>query len=260
MGPPLRYLFLCGVFMKAAVYSGTKNLYCDMVTAAKSLVANSSVDKVFFLIEDKTFPYDLPDIVETMDVSGQRFFAKGGANFQTSFTYMSLLRVCYTKLFPDLDKVLQLDVDTVVVDDIDFLWDVNLKGKWFAACREPLSSWKPYGPVYYNIGVAMFNLGQIRKDCIDERLIDFLNTVKVPYIDQDAWNRFGVNRAVDLPARFNESIVTGFSEEPAIVHFAGLKDWQTNLKACRREYLKKYREMSWEDVLYVKNSRSCSDV
>ena len=246
--------------MKVAVYSGTRNLYADMVTAAKSLIANSSVEKVFFLIEDEVFPYELPEIIETMDVSGQRFFTKGSANFQTNFTYMSLLRVCYTKLFPDLDKVLQLDVDTVVVDNIDSLWDVDMTGKWFAACQEPLSTYKPYGPIYYNIGVAMFNLEQIREDNADERLIDFLNKEKVPYIDQDAWNRFGVGKAADLELRFNESFVTGYSEEPAIVHFAGIKDWQSSPRACRREYLKKYREMSWKEVCYGKDSDCSSDI
>ena len=170
---------------------------------------------------------------------------------------MSLLRVCYTKLFPDLEKVLQLDVDTVVVDNIDTLWDVDMTGKWFAACQEPLSTYKPYGPVYYNIGVAMFNLEQIRKDEADERMIDFLNTVKVPYIDQDAWNRYGIGKAVDLEPRFNESFVTGYTEDPAIVHFAGIKNWQNNLRASRREYLKKFREMSWEDVLNGKGP-NCS--
>ena len=246
--------------MKVAVYSGTRNLYADMVTAAKSLIANSSVDKVFFLVEDDVFPYVLPGMIETMNVSGQRFFTKGCANFTTDFTYMSLLRVCYTKLFPEVEKVLQLDVDTVVVDNIDALWDVDLTGKWFAACPEPLSTYKPYGPKYYNIGVAMFNLEQIRKDGADERLIDFLNTVKVPYIDQDAWNRYGIGKAVELESRFNESSVTGYTENPAIVHFAGIKKWQNSPRANRREYLKKYREMSWEDVLNGKDSDCSSNV
>ena len=246
--------------MKAAVYSGTRNLYADMVTAAKSLIANSSVDKVYFLIEDDKFPFELPEIIETMNVSGQRFFTKKGANYRTSFTYMSLLRVCYTKLFPNLDKVLQLDVDTIVVDNIDTLWDVDMTGKWFAACQEPLSTYKPYGPKYYNIGVAMFNLEQIRKDEADEKLIDFLNKVEVPYIDQDAWNRYGIKNAVDLETRFYESFVTGYTENPAIVHFAGIKNWQNNPIASRREYLKKYREMSWEAVLDGKDTDCGSDI
>ena len=77
-----------------------------MVTAAKSLLHHEGADKVWFLIEDNDFPEYLPPQIETLNVSNQGFFQKNGANFRTCFTYMSLLRVCYTKLFPKLDMVL----------------------------------------------------------------------------------------------------------------------------------------------------------
>lgn len=236
--------------MKAAVYSGTRNLYSSMVTAAKSLVKNSSVDKIYFLIEDDEFPEWLPPQIETINVSGQTYFPKNGINFQTHFTYMSLMRVCYTKLFPDLDRILQLDVDTIVVDNIDPLWDTNLDKAWFAAAIEDYSAYKPYGPRYYNIGVALFNLDKIRADRIDDRLIRFLNKTRAKYIDQDAWNRYGIGKDVALPTRYNESFVTGYTDSPAIIHFAGYKEWESNPKVCRREYLKRYREMTWEEVLH----------
>lgn len=238
---------------KYAVYSGSRNLYPDMIPAAKSLIANSSVDKVYFMIEDRSFPYELPDLIETVDISEQRFFEKKScANWNTPFTFMSLCRVCYSKLFPDISKILQLDVDTVVVDDIDWLWDgLNLDGKFFAANVEHLGTWKPYGPIYYNIGVAMFNLDFIRKENVEEELIYFLNHTKVPYIDQDAWCRFGVEKATDLPVRYNECFVVGYTEEPAIVHFAGIKNWQSGPAAPRREYLKKYRDMSWDEAMQL---------
>ena len=65
---------------------------------------------------------------------------------------------------------------------------------------------------------------------------------------------------IPLPPRFNESFVTGYSENPAIVHFAGFKDWQTSKRAPRREYLKRYREMTWEEALHGKNSDRRTDV
>lgn len=236
--------------MKTAVYSGTRNLYPDMVTAAKTLVKHSSVEKIYFLIEDDNFPEKLPDIVETINVSGQQFFPQRGANFRTSFSYMSLLRVCYTKILPEsIDKVLQLDVDTIVTDNIDELWDVDLEGKWFAAVLEDKSSYKPFGPVYYNIGVAMFNLKQIREDFADDLMIYTLNTRKMPYIDQDAWNMYWRN-AVQIPSRFNETGVTNRSNNPAIVHYAGVKNWQNNPKMKRVEYLEEARKMTWKEVLH----------
>lgn len=242
--------------MKVAVYSGSRNLYPDMVTAAKSLMFNSTVDKIYFLIEDDVFTEELPPQIQTINVSGQKFFPKNGANFRTSFTYMSLMRVCYAKLFPDIDRILQLDVDTICTDNIDYLWEVDMNDKWFGAVVEDLGTYKPFGPKYYNIGVAIFNLEWIRKDGIDEKLIHYLNTVKVPYIDQDAWNRFGIGRDMSLPVRFNECFVTGYTEKPAIVHFAGHKDWQNSIRVPRREHIKTYRDMPWEQVLDEYSNRS----
>lgn len=247
--------------MKTAVYSGTRNLYSSMETAAKSLTYNSSVDKIYFLIEDDTFPSKLPPHIETINVSDQAYFPKTGANFKTHFTYMSLLRVCYSKLFPDLDKILQLDVDTIVVDNVDSLWDIDMTKKYFAAVEEKLSTFKPYGSKYYNIGVAMFNLDYIREKKVDDHLIAFLNETEVPYIDQDAWNKFSsAIKTVPIDIRFNESFVTGYTDEPAIIHFAGFKEWQTNPRVCRREYLKKYKSMSWEVALNGKNNDRSTDI
>ena len=90
---------------KIAVYSGSRNLYPHMVTAAKSLVVNSSVEKIYFLIEDEQFPYELPAMVETIDVSGQRYFNPDGPNMKTQFTYMALMRVCYAKLMPEVHEI-----------------------------------------------------------------------------------------------------------------------------------------------------------
>ena len=222
-----------------------------MVTAAKTLVKHSSVEKVYFLIEDDKFPEKLPAIIETINVSGQQFFPTRGANFRTPFSYMSLLRVCYTKILPpELDKVLQLDVDTIVTDNIDELWDIDLEGKWYAAVVEDLSTYKPFGPVYYNIGVSMFNLKQIREDFADDLMIYMLNTQKLPYIDQDVWSMHWHTKAVQIPGRFNESRVTHISDKPAIVHYAGIKNWQNDPQINRVEYLNEARKLTWEEVLH----------
>ena len=46
--------------MKIAIYSGTKNVYKNMIPSMKSLLLYSDVDKIYFLIEDDIFPYELP--------------------------------------------------------------------------------------------------------------------------------------------------------------------------------------------------------
>jgi hypothetical protein len=55
--------------MKAAVYCGTRNLYPDMITAAKSLLLHSDVDKIYFLTEDDNFPLILPPKTKNINIS-----------------------------------------------------------------------------------------------------------------------------------------------------------------------------------------------
>ena len=76
---------------KAAVYVATRNMYADMVTASKSLLCHSDVDKIYFLCEDDEFPLEIPDEIQTINVSGQKYFPAGGPNARTHWTYMSLL-------------------------------------------------------------------------------------------------------------------------------------------------------------------------
>lgn len=245
--------------MRTAVYAGTRNLYRDMVAAAKSLIYNDNPDKIYFLTEDDEFPEWLPPQIETINVSRKGYFSPYGANARTEFTYMSLMRACYTKILKE-DLVLQLDVDTFVEDKLDEIWETDMTGKWFSAVPEVQTWYRPYGDPYYNVGVALFNLKQIREDGVDDEIIRFLNETRVDYIDQDAWNCFKSDKAVIMPSRYNESFPTGFSENPAIVHFAGCKDWQTNPFTNRHEVLVKYRAMTWEDALHGKNTHCRTDV
>ena len=89
--------------MKYAAYCGTRNIYGDMETAAKSLIANSDVDRVFFVIEDAEFPSELPSIVKCIDVSNQTFFKPDGPNMDSQYTYMAMMRIALCHVLPDCD-------------------------------------------------------------------------------------------------------------------------------------------------------------
>lgn len=242
--------------MKHATYAGTRNLYEPILWAAKSLVANSSVDKIHLLIEDDEFPYELPEgLFEVYNVSDmmERVFPDGSPNAKTHFTKMALIRVCYCELFPDIDRVLQLDPDTLVMDNIDELWSVDLEGKWFAACSEPLSGYNPYHTEkYYNVGVCMFNLAQMREDNAQAQLVTRINRHVMNCVEQDALNKYVGNRAVELDTRFNENRACGYTDDPAIVHYLGYMDWQTNPNLPRREYLKLYKDKSWDEIMKMR--------
>lgn len=223
------------------VYAMTRNLYPHIIPSITSLMEHNPKANVYILAEDDEL--ELPCKAKVINVSGQQYFHSGTPNWNKAFTYMAMMRATYTDQFPRMKKCIQLDIDTVVCDDLTPIWNTDLTGKWFAACPEYTGHFKPYGPTYYNIGVAVFNLEQIRKDNITPKIIDFLNTVNVPYLEQDAWNKFGIeqDKIAKLDVRYNECFCCGYTNDPAIVHYAGISDWYNNPNMERVEYLNRYR-------------------
>lgn len=222
------------------VYAMTHHVYHMIVPSLLSLIKHNPDARVFILCEDDTL--DIPVTAEIINVTGQEWFPETGKNYHTTFKYINLLKVCYPLYLP-VDKVIHLDIDTIVCENLQPMFDIDLTGKWFAATPEYRGNYRAFGPVYYNMGVAVINLEQMRKDNIVPKMIDLLNNTYQPYADQNAWNKFGIQmgKVVEMPLRYNENKVTGYTSNPAIVHYCGYKDWWTNEKMHRVEYLNEYR-------------------
>lgn len=244
-----------GADYRAVVYSGTRNLYSGMVTAAKSLLYNANIDKVFFLIEDAEFPYDIPSEIECIDVSKQTFFDPRGPNYASHWTYMVLMRAALTKVFPELDKILSLDVDTIVEDDISDLWDIDMGLHTICAVQEYHSSCRPYGDKYWNAGVMLQDLARLRETGLDDEIIRAINREKFQYNEQCAINKYCAGKIMDLPVRYNDCYICGMTDDPAIVHYIGTSRWQTDTTLPRYNLLEVYRAMNWDDVLRTRRKR-----
>lgn len=228
--------------IKAAAYTGTKNLYKAMVPAVKSLICHSDVDKIYLFIEDDEFPYDVPeDIVEIRNVSDQTYFKADGPNMNSQFTYMAMIRAALSKELPDLDRVLSLDVDTLVVDDISKLWDLEIDDYYLASCEEPNAS-KEHGYWYSNIGVALYNLEKLRDGKCDE-VIEALNTKKYRYLEQDAFNELCQDKILPMSNRYNSNPFCRVHNHPCIIHYAGMKYWRDE------PGYKKWEKTPWEDIM-----------
>ncbi len=239
--------------LKVAAYCGTRNLYKDMVPAFKSLLVNSDVDKIYLIIEDDEFPYPLPPEVETINVSNQGFFRKNGPNMKSKFTYMAMMRAALAYLLPQHDKVLSLDIDTIAVQDISDLWDIDLKNNYFAACTEPErcigGKYHNEGDprLYYNIGVTMYNLKELRKGKAME-VIELLNNKRYTFVEQDCMNILCEGCTASLAndyncCKYSSQQWCGRSFDPKIIHFAGIPDW------AEKDYpeVKMYRDMKITD-------------
>ena len=221
------------------VYALTSNYIYKAIPSMTSLIEHNPKAKIYLLTEQDEV--DLPFDVTVINVSKQYTFLPSSPNYHNQFTYINLLKVCYASILP-CNKVIHLDADTIICDSLEDLWKTDVKGKWFAACPEYTGQYKPFGDLYYNMGVAVINLSQIRKDGIEDAMVEYLNTIPQPWADQDAWNKYALeqDKAVPIDIRFNESHMTGFTDEPAIVHYCGMRDWYENPFIPRREYLNKY--------------------
>ena len=233
--------------MKAAVYAGTRNLYGEISTSAKSLVANSDVTDIFVLAEDATIG-DVPEMVHVIDMEGQSWFDLNGPNVKPRYTYMALLRAALCHILTDLDVVLSLDCDTVAVYDCSHVWDIPLDGCYFAATQERWAKIRP-GLQYCNTGVALMNLRQLRDGKADE-IISVLNTHYLRWPEQDALNYLCQGRIAEMPAEFNVNpwTVDAFAPE-TIVHYAALNDWKTEKYLSLKKYADYYAGMSWQEAM-----------
>lgn len=202
---------------RVVVYAGTRNVYRAMATAAKSLILNSPVDRVYFLIEDDTFPDELPDVIKCVNVSDQTIFSPDGKNYGARWTYMTMMRLALPELFPEEDLILWLDVDTIVLDDISELFETDLAGCYFGAVEEPMRSKRPF--VYHNAGVLLVNNKALRDGKCQE-LIRLVNEHKMDFVDQDAINLSCQQHIKIISPIYNSSAWTEQPRGAKIIHFA----------------------------------------
>lgn len=230
---------------KVAVYVGTRNLYEDMLPSVKSLLINSDVDKIYLLIEDDIFPYELPDCVETINVSNQPYFKPDGPNFKLKWTYMTLMRAALPKIFPDIDVILSLDDDVIATGDVSDVWDLPIDDYYFAAAKEPRKSEggdKFKHPLYVQMGVVLFNLKKLREDGMCDRVIEALNAYWFSIAEQDCMNLLCRGYIYPMPPEYNATDFTEKVDEPKMVHFAAKKDW-THLPLVEQ-----YRKIPFSEI------------
>lgn len=221
------------------VYAFTINYLPKALPSIRSLMEHNPKAKLFIVTEADEVDIPYPHTV--INVKDQKWFPRTGVNYHNQFTYINLLKVVYPTLLK-ANKVIHLDCDTIITESLEPLWKTDIKGKWFAACPEYKGRYHPFGEMYYNMGVALINLAQMRKDNIEGSMVNYLNTVKQPYADQDAWNKYAIeqDKAIPIDIRYNECFATGETDNPAIVHYCGYTSWFEARDIPRRSYLEKW--------------------
>ena len=178
---------------KIVTFFSTRNIYNVLPAAYNSLLAYNPDVHVYCFIEDDKLPYKTPPQVTCVNVTEQEFFPHDGPCFKTRYTYMILLKTALTKIFPDADRALILDVDTITCDSLAPLWEWDLTHAYYAAVVEPEGS-RIRQVLYANFGIVMLNLSRLRTTGKDDLIINELNTTAYSFPEQDAFNKVCMNR------------------------------------------------------------------
>lgn len=136
-------------------------------------------------------------------------------------------RLLTPELLPDAGKILYLDCDTLVVDDVTQLWETPLGTAGCAAVPEPFSALHKKNvrlakdEPYYNSGVMLIDLDKWRAQDIIPRFAECIRRHKgrVPYVDQGCVNEVCRGDIVTLPARYNvHTLLYDFTYEEAAAY------------------------------------------
>lgn len=228
---------------KCASYCMTRNIYPMVIPSMKSLLANADIDTVYLLTEDDDIGIELPDVCRIINVSEQQYIKKSSPNYYTQFTWMVMMRMALPMILPE-ERVLSLDLDTIVQSNIDELWEMDMEGKYIAGATEDALS-EHHGYPYINCGVMMMNLEKLR-DGRAEEIIELLNTKRYTFNEQDCMNEvLSTDEKLILSPAFNYGFFNqGAMCLPRILHFAGHGRKFNDLAIVQR-----WRNKDWSEIL-----------
>ena len=175
----------------------------------------------------------------------------------------------FPEAFPKVKKVIHVESDTLVVDDIAKLYNEDLESYTIGGCPEiafgSLSELFPSKEhIYFNLGMLLIDCDKWRKDNTTEKCLELGKKYGKQFncLHQDALNMLYYNNNYkQLPNRYNlgerENVVKNIhpelSEEyfakewqhPVIIHFSPNKPWRTQHSFYDAKRIVKYFNEWW---------------
>jgi len=206
------------------------------------------------------------------------------------FTEAASYRLLLPELLVTYDKVLYLDCDMIIRNDMAALYEsVDLGDHYLAAVFEAVldfqesyirSLWT--GPMtYFNSGVLLMNLKKMREDGLVPKLLEASANPELQFPDQDVLNQFCRGRTIALEPQYNairtfflpqykKDFLKHYSagdwtrvQQHGNLHYTGAKPWNVftvhfeewwkvyeSLPADIRQYGRENRKMYWLYRLY----------
>ncbi len=202
------------------------------------------------------------------------FFKMGdsflGANTDYRIPLASYYRLCLPRLLPKVDRIIYLDGDTLIFEDLTEMINLNMKDKYVLGFPDiyidALLMFGIYKFKYICVGVILIDLESLRKYKYDEKFDQFIKDYKYKLIQHDQTTinvvlndkisklppKYGIwafesiesalvhNRELHSNFRYPENELIEAQMHPAIVHFAGIeKPWE-------KRFHGKYKRIWWK--------------
>lgn len=157
-------------------------------------------------------------------------------NTDSRFTKYTNFRLAIPYLIPD-DRLLYIDTDALVCNDLSELYNMDLEGNWIAGVEDlflqqghKTSLGFSEDSLYFNAGVLLLDLYKIRESLIADKWLYLLRNKHFPAHDQDIVFSTIYPRFKKVDVKYNISLSTCIDLEKvkdiSICHFAGAtKPW-----------------------------------
>lgn len=189
------YIPFLSVCLKSLIDNSSKdNVYLIKILYTK--IKNENIKKIMKYNNDN-IQIEFVNIKDNLSKISNKFYTR---DYYTNTTYY---RLFIPSLYKEFDKALYIDADTIILDDIAKLYNINIKdnllggvtdgvianNKEFRDYAEKVIGLNDYRN-YINAGVLIMNLKELRKFDFENKFLYLLDTVKFTVAqDQDYLNR-----------------------------------------------------------------------
>ncbi len=265
------------------------NLPFALATTMVSILENANKDTFvdFYILSSPDFSDDninkINEIASsrkackiTFIIMDERFSHMKTTNPHVSMTAAN--RLVLAEMLPHLEKILYLDIDIIVRDDLCKIFFTELEENYIAGVFSYthylyLNELKaelqiPDLSQYVNSGVLLFNLAEIRKDNIEEKFCSLLGSYKNS-VDQHIINKVCYGRIKHLNPMYNVTLTNmnlyygakiniflspkdsnEIISDPAIFHWSGpRKPWKFYDMPYAYEWLQYYKKTPYKNEI-----------
>lgn len=271
------------------VYACDNKFVEIMLSSMVSLLDHNSQEHVRFYVLDDTIQSDKKDNIRNvislygaelqfLDITGyaSKINQISGLRLNQSWPVVSFVRLYLAELIPDeIGKILYLDCDTIVNNNLQYLFDINMSEYAIAGVRDSMDvhykeqiSLAP-DDLYINSGVILYNMDKVREMDLSNKFLGIINDCgkSFKYPDQDMINVLFRGSILELQLEYNvlsqqlyfayddyiayrnandyysKEVFEQANANPVILHYTGgfayARPWYRN---CKHPYLSLFEQ------------------